>query len=226
MMTIKIESKNPFEGRSSRVIRVLLVNWPKSWALRALAKEANVAVGTVQRVINTLLKENYVVRERRRGELRLMDPLRLLRRWAAYNDFVSRHELVYYYSSEQVIEKFLNKLKSKKGPKYALTALAGALLVAPFVRPTNVFLYIQSKEDVKKWATLLSLRPSEEGGNIVFVIPDDSSVFCGNQSINGINVVSNIQLYVDLFNYPARGEEAASELVKKIEKEFAKERFE
>jgi hypothetical protein len=166
------------------------------------------------------------LRERKRGELRLMDPFRLLRRWAAYNDFNSRHGFVYYYTSEQEIERFLDKIKSKKGPRYALTTLVGALQVAPYVRPTNVFLYVRSDKDAEKWAKLLDLRPTERGGNIIFTIPDDPHVFYGSRDIDGISVVSNIQLYVDLFNYPARGEEAADELMRRIEKKWAKKRFE
>ena len=218
--------KNILEGRSSRVIRVLLTNWPKSWDLRSLAKEADVTLGTAQRVANTLLKEKYALRESKRGEFRLMDPVRLLRRWAAYTDFTSRHKFIHYYTFEQEIETFLELIKSKNGPEYALTTLVGALQVAPPVRPTDLYLYIKSEEDAKKWAELLGLKPVEKAGNIIFVIPDDPHLFYHSQDINGIKIVSNIQLYVDLFNYPGRGEEAAAELVKKIEKEWAKKRFE
>lgn len=206
------------------MIRVLLVNWPKTWNLRGLAKEADVSLPTAQRVSNTLLKENYAIRERKRGELKLMNPLLLLKRWAAYNHFASRHRFVRYYTFEQEIGKFLELMKSKPGPPYALTTLVGALQIAPYVRPVDIYFYVQSEEDAKKWATLLDLKPTERGGNIVFVVPDDQQVFYGMQTINSINVVSNVQLYVDLFNYAGRGEEAADALIKKMEKDWAKVR--
>ncbi|MEW5996113.1 MAG: type IV toxin-antitoxin system AbiEi family antitoxin [Candidatus Micrarchaeota archaeon] len=216
-----VEAKNMFEGKASRVVRVLLVKWPKTWDLRNLAKEAQVSLGTAQAVVNTLLKENYAIRESKRGEFKLMNPWTLLKRWAAYNTYNRRHKFVHYYTSEQEIEKFLEKMKSKKGPPYALTTLVGALQVAPYVRPTNIHLYVQSEQDARKWAELLELQPTEQAGNIIFAIPDDSSIFYGVRDIGGIKVVSNIQLYVDLLNYPARGEEAAEQLYKKIEKEWA-----
>ncbi len=36
----------------------------------------------------------------------------------------------------------------------------------------------------------------------------------------GVNVVSKVRLYVDLFNFPARGEEAAGVLLESIEKDW------
>ena len=218
-----VETKNIYEGKASRVVRVLLVNWPKTWDLRTLAKEADVTLGTAQGVASNLLKENYAIRESQRGQFKLMNPWALLKRWAAHNNFVRRHQFVHYYTFEQEIEKFLEQIKSKsdKAPKYALTTLVGALKVAPYVRPTNIYLYVQSKEDAKKWGGLLNLSPIETSGNIIFVVPDDSNVFYGTQTIDGIKVVSKVQLYVDLLNYAGRGEEAAEALYKKIEKEWA-----
>ncbi len=212
------------EGKASRVIRVLLVNWPKTWDLRGLAKEASVSLPTAQRVSNTLLKENYAIRERKRGEVKLMAPLLLLKRWAAYNHFASRHKFVRYYTFEEEIGKFLELMKSTQGPQYALTTLVGASYVAPYVRAVDIYFYVQSEEDAEKWARLLNLQPTERGGNIMFVVPDDTEVLYGMQNINGINVVSNVQLYVDLFNYAGRGEEAADALIKKMEKDWAKVR--
>jgi len=49
----------------------------------------------------------------------------------------------------------------------------------------------------------------------MLVEPYDEGVFWGIQMINGIKVVANIQLYVDLFNYPARGREQAEFLREK-----------
>ncbi|MGQ9759632.1 MAG: hypothetical protein ACUVQ5_03555 [Candidatus Methanomethylicaceae archaeon] len=44
------------------------------------------------------------------------------------------------------------------------------------------------------------------------------------RGIHGVKVVSNIQLYVDLVNFPARGEEASSELLELILKEGQRKR--
>jgi len=64
--------------------------------------------------------------------------------------------------------------------------------------------------------------PVESNGNVRFAIARSNGVFYGSRAVNGINVVSNIQLYLDLLNYPARGEEAANELFNVIEKDWKK----
>lgn len=200
---------NFFSGKSSDIIRVLLVNYPKTWTVRAISKEANVSLGWTSKVANSLIAEKYAIKESSRAELKLMTPLELLKKWAIYNNFMVNTRFFDYYSIEQDIAKFLGKFKTVTGPDYALTGLAGAALVHPFVRPTDVYIYIKSELDAKKWSELLELLPIEKQGNIHFSLPGSNGVFYGVQEKNGIKIVSNVQLYVDLLNYPGRGSEAA-----------------
>ena len=43
----------------------------------------------------------------------------------------------------------------------------------------------------------------EKGGNVSMVLPYDEGVFCGVTQVGGVNVVSKVQLYIDLLDYPA-----------------------
>lgn len=215
---------NLFSKKATDIIRVLLVNFPKTWALRDLAKESGTALGYTSRVANTLIHQRLALRDSARSELKLMAPEDLLRRWATYAHFVANTAFVEYYTSEQDIGIFLNRLKGLKTGEYALTGLAGALLVEPFVRPTNTHIYIIKESDAGKLAHGLGLMPVEENGNVKFAIAPGNGIFYGTQEIGGIRVVSDIQLYADLYNYPARGREAADELWKKIEKRWDKSR--
>jgi len=83
-------------------------------------------------------------------------------------------------------------------------------LVAPFVRHTDVHAYVSG--DVERFAKVLDLRPVETGGSVHLLTPNDEGVFHGSQTIEGIPVVCNPQLYLDLVHYPARGREQAEEL--------------
>lgn len=47
------------------------------------------------------------------------------------------------------------------------------------------------------------------GPNVTLLEPYDEGVLYGMQEIDGTNVVSDIQLYLDLKSYKGRGEEAA-----------------
>ena len=216
------EPLNLFAGKASDIVRVLLVNYPRAWTLRELAAEAGVALSWVSKVSRALIRERLAIRSSSRSELRLMVPSDLLRRWANNRNFAANSKFVEYYAREEDVVKFLDLFKNKKGPEYALTGLAGALKVAPYVRPTNIHIYVKTEEDAKKWAELLDLMPIEGGGNVKFAIAQDKRVFYGSQEIGGVRVVSDIQLYVDLLNYPGRGEEAAQIILKFIEKRWKK----
>ena len=52
----------------------------------------------------------------------------------------------------------------------------------------------------------------------------DDEVFYGVTQVGGVNVVSKVQLCIDLFNYPARGEEAAEMVLKTLEKEWGSQK--
>lgn len=214
---------NLFAGRASDIVRVLLVNYPKTWALRPLAREAGVSLGWASKVATALIKERLAIREPKGAELRLMNPFDLLRRWASFRNFASNTRFVEYYTPEEDISAFFGKVGSRKGPDYAFTCLAGALLVAPFVRPTNTHIYVRSEADAGEWARLLGLSPVEENGNVKFAIAESSGVFYGSTLVKGgVRVVSDVQLYADLLNYPARGEEAAGAIYKIIDKRWKK----
>lgn len=212
-----------FASKAIDIVRVLLVRYPKRWVLRDLAGEAHVSLGHAFKVSNALIKERLAIRASPRTELILMEPFALLKRWATINNFTAHTRFIDYYSGEDDISKFLEKLKNMKGPEYALTGLAGALLVAPYVRPTNIHIYVNTVEDAEKLARSLGLTPVEESGNVKFAIAKSIGVFYGARDINGVKVVSDVQLYVDLLNYPARGEEAAGKIYEVIEKRWKEE---
>jgi hypothetical protein len=60
------------------------------------------------------------------------------------------------------------------------------------------------------------LRRVEHGANLIFLLPYyKHSVFYGKQRIRRVWVVSDLQLYLDLHNYPIRGLEQAEHLYEK-----------
>jgi len=122
-----------------------------------------------------------------------------------------------YYSLDEDLDRFVRKLSAASGRdlRYALTLQAGAALVSPYVRPANIHLYVDP-EKLNEWRKLLGLQLTELGGNVFLVEPYDEAVFYKVQQRKGVWVVSNVQLYVDLYNYPARGREAAEHLRKAV----------
>jgi hypothetical protein len=216
---------NLYSKKAVDIYRVLLVSYPRCLSLLKLANEANVSLGTAFKVTKALMNERILIRESDNYGLKLMAPFDLLKRWATVNNFVANTEFIEYYTDEEDINKFIGKFKDISDIKYAFTGLAGAMLAAPFVRPINVHVYVRTEEDARKIAKRYNLFPIEENGNVKFSISKSNRVFYGMREIDGVNVASDIQLYVDLLNYPARGEEAAAEIYKVIENKWSRLRF-
>jgi hypothetical protein len=76
-------------------------------------------------------------------------------------------------------------------------------------------LYIKNENDIKAWTEVLDLHEVDGGQNLEIYIPYDAGVFFGTRTCgigsdeSRIPLVSDVQLYLDTINDPARGEELA-----------------
>jgi len=200
-----------FAPKATRVLRKMLAIPKKGWTLQPLADAAGVSLAQAFKVVKKLESQNFAIREE--GKVRLINPGELLDLWAQTYDF-SKNKITGYYSRDKgatLLDKIAGRGEKKKSC-YGLTLMAGASLVAPFVRFSDVHLYIA--EDQKQWVDQLDLEEVEFGGNVFLVQPADEGVFIDIREINKIKVVSNLQLYLDLVKYPARGKEQAEFLRK------------
>ena len=214
------KARNIFSRKASRIVRVLLIRPREDWTIKDLSKEAKVSLGFTHAVVMSLIDQKHVYRDEL-YKLRVVDPVKLIQRWAAYHNYMSMNTFLRYHTFEKNIDAFLSNMRETNGLEYALTVLVGANVVAPYVRPTTIHFYIKQKKEAKSWIELLDVRPVETGGNVSMVLPYDEGVFYGVSQVAGVNVVSKVQLYVVLFNYPARGEEAAEMILRVLEKEWA-----
>ncbi len=221
-------ARNIFDTKSSRVIRVLLTSPSRAWVLRELAGEASISLGMAYYVTSSLVEAGYMIRNDS-NRLILSDPQRLIRRWAAYNNYLSANKFFEYYTFDLEFEAFLSRfsgIPETLKDVYALTLHAGAWLVAPYVRPTDFHIYVHprlSKKELTAFAQSLKLSPIERSGNVRLVSPYDEGVFYGSALIGNARVVSSVQLYVDLYSFPGRGEEAAEKLLNKMTREWQKQ---
>jgi len=206
----KARLRRLFSPKSSRIVRVLLNQSDQEWTLTRLATEASISVRTAHLVINALEEKDFV--DKRRGAIRLAKPGPLLDLWAE-NYRVDQHRRHTFYSFIRSPRELASKLAAEAAAQrvsFALTLHAGAALVAPFVRYSDVHAYIAG--DIDRFVKALDLRPVESGGGVHLLTPNDQGVFYGTRTIEDIPVVCNPQLYLDLLHYPARGREQAEEL--------------
>lgn len=222
---IKIEGKpNPypstrplksiFSTRSTRALRTLLCNPKKEWFLKDLAKEARISLGQASNLKKRLLEYEFIkeMGDGKAPKFCLLNPEILLNRWAesySYRDNKMRN----FYSLEDVqdIEKKIADYCNVNQIRYAFTLTSGASLVAPFLRYKRVFVYLSNS--IEKIALELGWKEVASGPNITILDPYDEGVFYGLQEVNGMKVVSDVQLYIDLKGYKERGEEAAQFLL-------------
>lgn len=203
-----------FAPKATRVIRTLLASPDKPTRIKDLAQACSMSPAGVYFVVSLLESKGFVTRGEDRG-ITLAEPDRLLREWAQ-NWTWEKSRFSYYFSFDKTAEQIIQKVSEatgRLGLEYALTGMAGASYVAPFVRFADVAFYLKSgREQLVKE---LDLRPVTSGANVVILDPYDEGVFAGARDIRGAKVVGDIQLFVDLYNNPARGQEQAEALFEK-----------
>jgi len=203
-----------FSPVSTRIIRKLLVRPKDTWTTKSLSVYTGVSIGYTHRVTKKLITEGFLERDQN-YRLKLLDPTELLDLWREEYSF--KINTIYpFYTFQKDEEKILNEIgrvSEKNGMEYALTLHCAGNLVYPFVRSKDLYFYISSPTD--KWIRELDLKPVESGGNIHIVEPYDPGVLQDIQEIDGHRVVSDVQLYLDLYNYPRRGREQANRIREK-----------
>jgi len=203
-----------FSPRATRILRVFLENPKAQWTLARLAAEAQLSLRTAYLVVNALVDKGFV--EKRRGSITLAKAGDLLDLWAENYAFAQSRSTP-YYTFVRAPGEFMERLAETAGRRrvdYAFTLHSGASLVAPFVRFTDVHVYVPG--DPQPLVKALDLRPVESGGTVYVVRPYDEGVLYKAREIRGIRVVGDIQLYLDLVKYPARGKEQADVLREQV----------
>ncbi len=197
------------------VIRVLLNEKDKKLTLRELALKANVSLGMTAKIVGALGSAGQL--ERKRG-IALKNFERLLKAFA-YCASLEENKKIEFLAPERpqyLIKKIGNLLRNED---YAFTLFAATEVIAPYVAPDKVHLYILERDD-KKISTMFvkeGIVPAGKGNIICYLV--DKSHFYGTKEINKVKLISLPQLYADLISYSARGEEAAQYILNQLKVE-------
>jgi len=202
--------------KSTRALRVLLCEPSRYWLVKDLAKAANISLGQTSNLKNRLLEYELIEegeKQRKGKKFRLSNPEILLRKWSDNYSYL-KNKIKNFYSFDEVltVEKKLAEYCNVKEIQYAFTLTSGANWVAPMLRYKRVFAYV-TQDRIDEVAKELAFKEVSSGPNVSLLEPCDEGVFYGIQEIEGMKVVSDIQLYLDLQSYRERGEEAAEFLL-------------
>ena len=209
----KRDLKSLYAPKAERVLRALLCNPGREWKIKELAAESAVSLGQASNVKKILVDQELV--SGKRGGFRLIDPVAVLSEWAENYDY-RKNKVQEFYSFKSVadVENTLATYCNNWKIKYALTGFSGAARIEPAVRYKKAMAYAGAlkEEDFLR----LSLKKVKSGGNLLLLTPYDDGVFYGSRRVDDIQVVSDMQVYLDLQSFRGRGEEAAQVLYERI----------
>lgn len=201
-----------FAPKSSRVVRLLLLDPQRWWKQKDLVFEGDLGAGYVSRICRRL-EEDQLIHRNDRGQLRPRNPDLLLDAWINHYEF-SRHDITRGHiaarNGQELMERVADTMAKRK-ERYAVTGLAAAWALAPFANYRLMSTYVQ-RSPSDDLLNQLKCRVGESGANLWLVKPNDDGVFHGAQVIEGVSCVSPVQAYVDLQSMPERSEEAAQHL--------------
>lgn len=208
---LKREHGSLFSPKASRVIRVLLQGPLKPWKVVDLEEASATSLGTVSTVRKELLKQLWA-EDSDRG-LKITKPDAILDAWAKADSWKRRTTVREYslliHDQNEVAHKLHRFVESQE---HAFTQWYGILLRRPHTTTDIITLYVEAFPEEHFIQTELLGRRVESGGTLRLVVPKDRGVFIGKQHLDGLPIVSDIQLYLDLIDAGMRGDEAAREL--------------
>lgn len=207
------EVRSLFAPKAARVLRVLLQGPLHPWKVVELGREARVSLGWVSAVRKQLLAREWAVDGP--GGLRVTKPEVLLDAWTKADDWekrsTTREYSVLSADPTQLAEKVPDLLG---GQPHAFTQWFAGWLRHPYTVPTVVTVYVTSFPEESVIREELLARPVTSGGGLRLVLPKDEGVLNPSQNVRGFNLVTDVQIYLDLQHAGLRGEEQAAELRK------------
>lgn len=211
------ELRSLYSPKAERILRVLLSRPQQGWKTETLAEAAQVSFGQVSNVKKLLTDREWLAPSG--GGIRLNNPGAVLDEWAAQYRF-RRNQVVDYYALAEVAEceYQLAEACQRQRVRYALTAFSGAARLAPAVRYPRAVAYVDG--DLETLTSSLGWKPVTSGANVSLLVPYDEGVFVDNREMDGTQLVSPIQIYLDLQNYRGRGQESAQAIRKVIEQSW------
>ena len=209
---------NIFADKATFILRKMLSDPEKKWVTRDFTGDSEVSLGMAQGTLEAMSKKGYIERVKRGPEsyALLTNKDELIGDWIKEYQFELNEVDTYYSPDKNILGKLKDYLANKQ---YALTLHSGANLITSFVVTDQIHLYFNPenwKKEILDLRQQLDLKELVRGGNINIVQPYyKKSIFYNARDIKGYKIVSNLQLYIDLYHFQPRGREHA-EYLKKV----------
>ena len=211
-----------FRGQGAQVIHVLLGRYAnrREWNIKDMARESGVTDSTVHKIFSRLEADGTVEKFGSGPQTvrHVTNPNLILDEWSEHHSLAvyrPRRYTGWAQEGSGLLRDICNALEGH-GIDYALTLGSGAQLVAPFATTASqVDILVPIVADIA-FLTDSSVGlvdvGSDGGENVVLRMTDERWPLMRRQQINGVEVASDIQLYLDLMASPRRGRELAQRI--------------
>ena len=201
--------------KALRTVRYLLTHVKTSQ--KEIAKETQVSIGMVNKVISRLRERDIVAYKKRK--LSLLEPWKLLNE-VSWERPMAKLKIQDYYIPQlrdvKETEKYLNNVCGRYKTRYALTLFSGATrYVAYSMRYDAVYSYVEPSKSLLKFLARSQGRVGE-GMRLELYRVDSSDVLDEAATIDDSVVCSPTQVLVDLSSYGYAGKDIAVKLYKEL----------
>lgn len=193
-------------AKAGAVVRVLVDAAPPYTGVD-IARAANVNEGYLSRILDTLVEEGLIDRERT-GVTRVDWPAMLQRRARALDLF--RPAGTYRYVARQGTSAVIDRLRSRphaRGRRPTVTGSFAAARIAPVAAPALLAVYAM---DPRALADELALLPAESGADTVLIRPENDVAFARAVADGGMAWAAPSQVAIDCLagggRMPSEGE--------------------
>ena len=207
-------------GKSGLVAQALLLDPERAWRIKDLTEKTAVSSGLAHRVLARLEVEG-IVSTSGAGPHRtrtVTDPAALLDLWAEENidKPVRTRGYVLAQTPRQLITD-LGEGLGGAGVAYALTGVAAASIVAPFVTSIAVTeVWVAEATDPREFFDHTSVISVTDGHNVTFLQARADTPLAFRQQSGGLWIVNRFRLYADLRRDKRRGIEQADHLRREV----------
>ena len=201
--------------KAFRIVRYLLTHVKTSQ--KEIAKETQVSLGMVNKVISKLMERDIVAYKKR--ELRLLEPWKLLNE-LSWERPLGKLKIQDFYVPQlrdvKETENYLSSICSRNKTRYALTLFSGVnRYVAYSMRYDAVYSYVEPTKRL-----LRSLARSQgrvrKGVRLELFRVDSLDILAEATTIDGSVVCSPTQVLIDLSSYGNAGKDIAVKLYQEI----------
>ncbi len=212
----KRTAKNIFDPSSkvsSLILREIMRDPKRRWKLSLLSQTLGCSIGQVSKVKDYLCEQLWA--HMGSNGLQVLDSMAIMHAWSeAYSQRSPLFEVVDCYTllSVQEFEERVREIHMNSGIDSYFTGFSGGVRYAPVVRYNKIHLMVRARE-MKAFLGLSGCKPVESGANIQIQVLSGDNLLLDAREINGYQVVSPIQIFLDCMRLKGRGEEMAEAIL-------------